>query len=131
MSASVHDIARAYLDAASAKDADIPGLNKAVVALLEKNNLQREISSFPRAVEAEMRRRFPTASFTTPDDSDAHAADTVQKAVEKAAGTHVLFDRHADPSLIGGAVLRVGDDRYDASIAGSLRSLSEHLSRLS
>ncbi len=47
----------------------------------------------------------------------------LQRALSRQAGTEVELEIHVDPTLIGGAVAKVGDTVYD----GSLRSLLQQL----
>lgn len=49
------------------------------------------------------------------------------KALEKAFKRRVQLEEYIDPSLIGGLVLRVGDEFFDASVRGRIKSLTERL----
>ena len=42
-------------------------------------------------------------------------------------GKEPVFHQYSDPSLIGGLVLRVGDQLIDGSVRGRLRGLRESL----
>lgn len=58
-------------------------------------------------------------------------ADSVRKKIEKilsqTTGMKVICETKIDQSLIGGAVVKIGDLSLDASIAGRLRDMREEL----
>ena len=49
------------------------------------------------------------------------------RALEARTGKHIEIQEEVDPSLIGGAVLRIGDTIIDGSVAGHLRRLRQRL----
>lgn len=51
----------------------------------------------------------------------------LQDALERAFGRRVILEHDEDPSLIGGLVARIGDNTFDASIAGRLDELERKL----
>jgi F-type H+-transporting ATPase subunit delta len=68
-----------------------------------------------------------TAVVSTPT---ALSADTLQQIEAKYSavyGRRIGAVTQLDPSLIAGVRVRVGDDVYDASIAGRLQCLSENV----
>lgn len=58
--------------------------------------------------------------------TSAHAADFEQR-LSKATGRKVLMTTAVDPSLIGGAVARIGTIVYDGSVANQLARIRERL----
>ena len=55
--------------------------------------------------------------------SDA-ARTRLQAVISKKTGKNARFKESVDPSLLGGLVVRVGDDKLDASVARKLAELS-------
>jgi len=53
--------------------------------------------------------------------------DQVQGQLRALLGGEPVIEHHADPKLIGGAVVRVGDTIYDGSIATQLENLREQM----
>lgn len=47
-----------------------------------------------------------------------------QKIVDMSGGQQVELDVHVDPDLIGGVIIKVGSQVFDASIRGQLRRIS-------
>ena len=90
--------------------------------------VRREILSQQRVVHA---------SLTTPagksGTAKAHLLSSLEKTLDARHGSvatdvaRVDLQEHADVSLIGGAILAVGNERLDGSIRGALRQLSVHL----
>lgn len=68
---------------------------------------------------------FATLGSPTGDIGDQKAE--VQSIIEKKTGKKVQLEQYKDPSLIGGAVLTIGDERYDVSIKGAIEQLVDHL----
>ena len=58
--------------------------------------------------------------------TSGHAADFEQR-LSKATGRQVLMTTTVDPSLIGGAVARIGTIVYDGSVANQLARMRERL----
>lgn len=58
--------------------------------------------------------------------SEAQRADLVQR-LEAQTGKTITLEEAVDPEILGGLVLRVGDQLLDLSIAGRLRRLREQL----
>jgi F-type H+-transporting ATPase subunit delta len=56
--------------------------------------------------------------------TDAQIAE-IRKEVEKETGDDFEMDVEIDPALIGGFVLKIGDQLFDGSIASSLRKLEQ------
>jgi F-type H+-transporting ATPase subunit delta len=51
----------------------------------------------------------------------------LKQRLESALGTRVIVEHEEDPSLIGGVVVRVGDNTFDGSIKGRLEELERQL----
>ena len=74
-----------------------------------------------------LRRRIPVQLTTAAPVDPAMARRIVESLRHKLDGEPVL-EQHIDPTLIGGAVLRVGDVVYDGSIAKQLENLRQQIS---
>lgn len=87
-----------------------------------------------RALPATVRRQFRDsrrtfASIATASGSIGSALHPILSAMERTLGVAVELEESADASLIGGAVLTIGDDRFDGSVRGALAGLQHHLTR--
>ena len=74
-----------------------------------------------------LRRRIPVRLTTATPISAEMAARIVENLRGKLEGEPIV-EQQVDPSLIGGAVLRVGDMIYDGSIANQLQNLRQKMS---
>jgi F-type H+-transporting ATPase subunit delta len=74
-----------------------------------------------------LRRRIPVLLTTATPLSPEMAARIVDNLRGKLDGEPIV-EQQVDPSLIGGAVLRVGDIIYDGSIANQLQNLRQQIS---
>jgi F-type H+-transporting ATPase subunit delta len=77
-----------------------------------------------------LRRRIPVRLTTATPVSAEMTAKIVAELRGKLDGEPVV-EQEVDPSLIGGAVLRVGDVIYDGSIANQLQNLRQQISERS
>jgi F-type H+-transporting ATPase subunit delta len=77
-----------------------------------------------------LRRRIPVRLTTATPLSAEAAAKIVAELRGKLDGEPIV-EQEVDPSLIGGAVLRVGDVVYDGSIANQLENLRQKISERS
>ena len=66
-------------------------------------------------------------TLITPSGHEPHLATAVAHLVEKQKGGAVTITERSDPSLIGGAILQVGDEQIDLSVRGSLHDLEASL----
>ncbi|MSR87269.1 hypothetical protein EXS70_03810 [Candidatus Peribacteria bacterium] len=62
-------------------------------------------------------------TLVTTSGNEAALAAAVTSLVEKKYGRTVELTQRANPSLIGGAVLQIGDEQIDLSLRGSLNDL--------
>lgn len=53
--------------------------------------------------------------------------DELKSRLEQMLGKKVVLEREEDPNLIGGVVTQVGDNTFDASVAGRLEELERSL----
>jgi F-type H+-transporting ATPase subunit delta len=69
-----------------------------------------------------VRAQVVTATTLPPDRTTA-----ITDSLERATGRRVQIETRVDPSLIGGAVTRIGSMVYDGSIATQLQKLQQEL----
>jgi len=103
-------------------------LGKLLLLLADRNRLalvpelakvyDRRLMEFRQVVRVEVTTATPLTS--------THAADFEQR-LSKATGRRVLMATAVDPTLIGGAVARIGTIVYDGSIANQLDRIRERL----
>ena len=68
-----------------------------------------------------------TAVVATPSDLSAAALKEIETNFTKIYGRPIKAVTTRDDSLIAGVRVRVGDDVYDASVAGRLQRLAENV----
>lgn len=66
-----------------------------------------------------------TAVISTPGALDASSLEAIASKFTALYGRPIHAEVKADSSLIAGVRVRVGDDVYDASVAGRLQRLAE------
>jgi F-type H+-transporting ATPase subunit delta len=100
----------------------------AVQVLRRKRRLGilRAVARAYRAGWLERRGRIEVrVSSATPLAADAREALTA--AARRRTGREPIVSERVDPSLIGGLVVRIGDDKFDASIARELARFEHDL----
>ncbi|MDA0270463.1 MAG: ATP synthase F1 subunit delta [Chloroflexi bacterium] len=70
------------------------------------------------------------AVVTTAVALDQERLGQVQQRLEQSTGRQVVLEAQTDPSILGGMVLRVGDQMLDGSTRARLRSLRSQLERV-
>ncbi len=68
-----------------------------------------------------------SATVKTAQPIDAAVTAEVTQFIEKQSGKKVALTTIIDPSLIGGLVIQVGDNLYDASISGKINKVKQNL----
>lgn len=72
-------------------------------------------------------RRVVRAEVTTAVPVPADRLRALTESLARATGREVLLDARVDPSVIGGAVTRVGSIVFDGSVARQLERMKERL----
>jgi F-type H+-transporting ATPase subunit delta len=115
-----------------AVDVVFPGLHPHVANLARELVSRQRVYLMPQVLGefARMEREargvadaYVTVARTV---SDAQAK-TIATELATALGKQVEVHLHVDPSLLGGIVVRVGDQVYDASVANRLQRLRQEL----
>lgn len=68
-----------------------------------------------------------TATVKTAHPIDAATASEISSFIQKQSGKKVTIESTVDPELIGGVIIQMGDNLYDASIAGKLNKVKQQL----
>lgn len=67
------------------------------------------------------------ATVTLPFEADDEARDEIVSALEGRFDKTVVPEFHVDPNILGGVIIRVGDELMDASVRRSLEQLRREL----
>lgn len=88
-----------------------------------------QIAQFPKVVAQELRRHGPVgAILSTSSGNTGASAPAIAAALEKSLGRSIDLEESSGESLIGGALLSIGDERLDFTLRGALQQLATHLS---
>lgn len=127
MSYAPRQYAQALLDAAKGKPAgEQEKITERLSMLLQQRRAMRLLPSI--LVEARRLQDEETGAIhVAVTTAREMPADRLQKDLVALLQKPVSLDRAVDPSLLGGAVVRIGDTEIDGSVRGMLRNLSDHL----
>jgi len=122
------DRKRAVLDAI-AQRADLSRQTRNFIAILIDHRRLPLYSDILKQVEQELNDRL---GFADAEVSSARALSDPEKKlleaeVAKLTGKNVRARYEQDPSLLGGAVVKVGSTIYDGSVKGQLEKIREQL----
>lgn len=97
--------------------------------LITQNRREKYIPGIFRYLSDLYRKNegISTAVITTARELDQNMIEQISKSLENASGAKVELTQVVDPQLIGGFVLRVDDQQYDASVATQLKKIKEKL----
>jgi F-type H+-transporting ATPase subunit delta len=84
------------------------------------------IRTFEEVVDA--RLGFAQADVSSPNELNDAERRALTERLEKLTGKRIRMRFSLDPSLIGGAVARIGSTVYDGSVRGQLAALERRLS---
>ena len=119
---------RAVLDAIVARE----GISRPVrnfVAVLIDHRRVPFLDAIVKQFEQELNSRmgFAEAQITSARELGEPERRTLEAEVEKLIGKKVRARYVQDPSVLGGAVVRVGSTIYDGSVAGQLERIREQI----
>lgn len=66
--------------------------------------------------------------ITTPDGNAGELKAEVEQMLQKKHNRPIVITEKADKSILGGAIVTVGDEQIDLSVRGSLRQAAERMS---
>jgi len=117
--------AQAAAIAAVAEKSGFHALTIKFLGTLAKNRRLGAVRGVIGAFLAELARRRGevTAEVTSATPLKPQQLERVREALAAALGAKVTLDAHADASLIGGLIVRVGSKMVDASLATKLQKL--------
>ena len=109
------------------------GIDKPVRNLVAVLIDHRRVQFLPRIVEQLEKELDARLGFAEAQISSARELGDAEKRalevqIEKATGKKVRAQYGLDPSLLGGAVVRVGSTIYDGSVKGQLERIKEAIS---
>ncbi len=99
------------------------------LVLITENKREKYMPGIIRNLEDLYRQEegIKTAVFTSAQALDPTIILQVNQMLEKEFKTKVELSQKVDADLIGGFVLRIDDNQYDASIATQLKKIKEQL----
>jgi len=97
-----------------------------VVARHGRLDCLRAIHAQTRVLYDNLKNRIPVL-LTTAEPVDPALIDGIMENLRSKLGGEPVLEQVTDPSLIGGAVLRVGDTVYDGSVANQLKNLRQQV----
>ena len=119
-------VAQALVDASiGASDVQQTALCAAAVDLLTCENRGTAMHGFPTLVSRLLRKRCADAESTlmTPSGDTGPSVGRIAALLTGLFGKPISVTEQAEPSLIGGGVLRIGDECLDASVETALTDL--------
>ncbi len=119
---------RGIVEALVSRAQPSPVLGKLMLMLADRNRLALlpELAAVYRERLME-HRQMVRAEVTTAVPLRPDQMTQFEQRLAAATGRHVTMTTSVDPSLIGGAVVRVGSTVYDGSIATQLAKMRERL----
>lgn len=74
-------------------------------------------------------RHVRVADVTTAEPLDQDLQGELRRSLEARFGGTVTLQTHVDPTIMGGVVVRIGDELMDGSVIGRLTALRDQLMR--
>jgi F-type H+-transporting ATPase subunit delta len=108
----------------------LPVLGKLLVMLAERDRLVL----LPDLLESYRERLLDfqdvvRAEVTTATALPAERATAIEAGLTRATKRTIRLSTRVDPSILGGAVTRIGGTVYDGSVTGQLKKMQETLSK--
>lgn len=99
------------------------------LALITQNRREKHLPDIFRDLGDMYRQSLGISSavLTTARKLDDSLVEQIRKELETLSGHKVELSQQIDPQLIGGFVLRVDDQQYDASVSTQLKKIKESL----
>jgi F-type H+-transporting ATPase subunit delta len=119
---------RAVLDALARRGGYSPELRNFVAVLIDHERIPL-LEQIVRQFEVELDRRLnlAQAEITSARELSGEEKRVLEAEIARLTGKQVRASYARDPSLLGGAVIKVGSTIYDGSVLGQLNKIREHL----
>lgn len=107
----------------------ISDLSLSFLNLILKNKRESYIRDIARNFQDlyKQDQGIKTAVFTSPFAIDEKLKASIAELIKKSFNTEVELKEEVNEDLIGGFILRVGDNQYDASVSSKLQDLKRDL----
>lgn len=123
-------IARAFVDLArTTPSGDFSALADAAATLLASHGLLRESRTFPSLVERVWQKQEGVipVTLTTVKGHAGPVKEELLAIVRNAIKRPCALSERADPGIVGGLMLSIGDERFDCTLRGALGQLSARI----
>jgi F-type H+-transporting ATPase subunit delta len=119
---------RAVVEQLVARNPVLPQVGRLLMMLAERGRLSllEDVKQAFRARVMEY-RQIVEAEVTTAIPLPPDRVSALQQGIARATGWQVQLDTKVDPSIIGGAVTRIGSTVYDGSVTTQLQKLKRQL----
>ena len=119
---------RAVLDAIVSREGISRPVRNFVAVLIDHRRIQF-LDQIVKQFEIELDRKlgFAEAEITSTRELSEPERRTLELQVEKLTGKRVRARYASDPSILGGAIVKVGSTIYDGSVKGQLERIREQL----
>lgn len=119
---------RAVLDALVRRAGASPTVRNFLAVLIDHERIAL-LGQMVRQIEGELDRRLnlSEAAVTSARDLSPEEKKVLEAEIARVTGKKVRASYQRDPSLLGGAVIKVGSTIYDGSVLGQLNKIREHL----
>src|SRR5882724_9234600 len=120
---------RKLQDASVAREKYSREVRNFVAVLIDKRRTSF-LAAIVKQFEQDLNQRlgFAVAEITSSRDLNDTERRTLESEVEKLTGKKVRANYAQDPSILGGAVVKIGSTIYDGSVKGQLERLKQTLS---
>lgn len=107
-----------------------PAVHDDLVAGLSERIREMGLAEMQRveAIRRSLGSREPVAHITSARELSTEQQGQLAQILTALADRHVTMEMHADPNLVAGIRVRLGDTVMDSSIAGQLSELRAHVS---
>lgn len=125
MKTDLHALARALTELALTLPAEqLPSLADAAMEYLSTHGRPHDAQKLPGIVRRFLRRHGPpSVTVETPDPLSAADRTVLADSFAEMLGRTISFHTRENQTLLGGARVQIGDDRFDFSLRGALDRL--------
>ncbi len=111
---------------------DVTGAQRNLLALLVRRGRFEQLPAVIREFGRLYRQRegIVQATVTSAVALETTEIESLQAHLETMTGKHIELSQEVDPSLLGGVVVRVGDQLIDGSVQGRLERLRTDLTNI-